>query len=686
MSRRRRRASGKRPPKPANTPASHAAAPVSAARSRAPSSVPTATPQPARSHSAPKAKASKRSVTPRRDPVAWVRGLPWSHVGRALPRASRDWQMLGCVAFCAVGVTSSLLHVLTELQFHLSAAWPAWVCGLAVSAAGAATGLWLPPRMLRRRVTVAGAPTGVAVEFEFAASLVGVLILTLGVAAALAAGYAQMMESVRGFITARFLWPVGLSRMVLTLPAWLGLFVLAGLSAMLVVALHGWRQAATATAVGVRTLWLVALAVAGVTAAIVGRSGTGPLSYVLTLLPLFAAGFLAVVQRGPRAENAPATPQYALTVQPLWLPSATAALVGTILARAAWQIDAPAIGGAWAAAACCGCALLALLIGRFIVRRDVDADALALVVLPILGALEICPAEWLGGSPAAAAITRVALAVGLGAGVVQRYAWRLAAQCGRPQPVLEVLGTRCLAAVAGGLIALPMLAAVLPGAFVVTLTALGATAIAGVGLAFRTPAPGSLRVAGWGALGAALLLMLVQASFGPAMRAPVEPAPRTLADALGPWAARVENLAQVTLQRGGGAELPSAWELDWYGPQWDAVVVRSAPARDLSPGQARRVLQRCDRALRHGGRLLLEAPSATLARAARTYHAVGGLAPAPERERLTAISDGSRSQLIALGHDVLEWIERYARDDEPTYTAQPLYTQHTPPRVSPPQR
>lgn len=233
-----------------------------------------------------------------------------------LPPAARTivWQVYGCAALCAFGAATGLLRVIGEGLYHFSSARHTigWL-GAAV-AVGVVLGSWLPRRVIDRRL---GAPVRAArgsgpstrkgaarrsakpagIEFEFAATLTGAVILALALLWVLLSGLAASMETYRALLAQRFMHPQWLTRVLLCGPASLGLFLLGALGTTVLVALHGWHRLVTQPRTHGTRLWVTILtagALGAGFAALVQRADHLDLA---TLLATFAAAILAVFRK-----------------------------------------------------------------------------------------------------------------------------------------------------------------------------------------------------------------------------------------------------------------------------------------------------------------------------------------------------------------------------------------------------
>ena len=215
------------------------------------------------------------------------------------------WQVCGCAGLCAFGTTIGLVAVLYELGQHTRT--PIGALGYASLAlwAGAALGAGLRHRLLHTGNINANKPVAglnhekvqLGVEFEFAASLAGGLILVLGLTWLLVCGVAAGMESCRAFFVQHFLLPPWLTKGLVLGPGLCGLLLVGVIGSTTLIAQRGWLRLLVGPLTNHEPLWLAILCGsitgAGLTIVI---ANWGDL-VVATLTPIFVAALLAVYRR-----------------------------------------------------------------------------------------------------------------------------------------------------------------------------------------------------------------------------------------------------------------------------------------------------------------------------------------------------------------------------------------------------
>ncbi|MGD8454152.1 MAG: hypothetical protein PVJ57_20250 [Phycisphaerae bacterium] len=552
-----------------------------------------------------------------------------------MPVATGLWQVGGCAGLCGFGVTLGLIVVLDELGYHV--ARPGHVAALAATALGAGVvlGFWLPRVVIRRRLpALADAPASVAeggVAPEFAASLVGGVVLAGALLWTVLCGMAWGMESYRAFLTRHFVLPASTARAVLLLPLSVGLAFAGASAATTLTALRGWLRVRAPMPHAHALLWaimLAAMTLAGTVAfAWPQRNGLT----LVALLASFSAAIFAVGRlrrRGgaasprpssrPAADIAPAEQEQpydntsAAGVAVVSACSAGLALAGVLTGELP---EATQLGRMIAVAA--GGALIGLLLGRWVLRWKGLASALLVVLFGTGGAWALMLAVHGGGLLRLSAATICAAA-----GLVLVGA-RLRDVYGSTQRALAYTGS--VTAAIGGAAALA--AGVWPARLGVNastvLVVLLATAAAGLVLANQRTGRRRWSVGGAVVLGIWLVLLVGVYGSAPGA-APTGTPPTSKVFPLVQW---IGNRPGSPIGRICAARFPaagceaSAWDVDLGGPRWALLTITPTADgtvdADLSRRLGRRVVQRCTRALARGGHLLLELPAGALAHAAQ---------------------------------------------------------------------
>lgn len=227
-------------------------------------------------------------------------------------RAGRPvvWPITAAGVLCALGAILSWIATADVLRFHVGGGRGVLAFMVSAVCAGVLLGTWLPRRVLRRRLAVArGAgdvggggqdSTGdVAVDFEFAATLSGGLLLTLGVMTTLLVGMLGGLEDWRGLLVERFLLPAAALHGLVLGPVWVLLLLCTGIGVNVLLALHGWWRLLRRGVRAARGMWGVLAAAGGILW--FGSSGWGRVDatvvLLLPLLPLYAAGAVAVLHK-----------------------------------------------------------------------------------------------------------------------------------------------------------------------------------------------------------------------------------------------------------------------------------------------------------------------------------------------------------------------------------------------------
>lgn len=522
------------------------------------------------------------------------------------------WPQYGSAGLCAVGMTLGLLRVAEELSQHLpSARDVSGLMGIALGA-GVVLGLWLPQWLIRRRLGSAGgwpADRTPTPEPEFAASLVGLLVLALAALSAVLAVVLTGAESYRGWLTLRFLHPPWLTRVLLTAPLAAGLVLTAAAGAVVLTALHGWHRVLRGPDARAAALWITLLGTASVAAAAVAATPRPQRLDFVALLALFSAAALAVWRRSsssPRAQSHPVGSGVARApTWPLLTVGAAAAATGLALVVAAPAHPIVVRPTAGILALFGGSALVGVLVTSWLAAgRGPGVGTLAWLLL----ALAVTWGMPTGGADFGAA--RLVLTAGLATACVVAVGRRLTRAYGRAPPALVAVGVVGVAGFGLGTAAGPLLRGALDSPAVPVIVSLALTALTGLAWVYARAASSRRRTLGLAAAGVWLLVLLL-----------VPPAPP--ADAPGPTMTAVAPLdlafgaaGESAAWRATGAPTSAAWracDVDLGGPRLDLLIL-SGP--DMERRSAARLVRRCTRALLPGGRLALVDPPPTLCQAA----------------------------------------------------------------------
>ncbi len=608
------------------------------------------------------------------------------------PRAARSsrvivWQVRGCAALCALAAATGMLCLVDEIHLQMGAARN--VVGWAATAicAGVACGLWMPRRIIRQRLRMHGQDGSAeqsGVEFEFAATLTGVLILALGVLWALLIGLATGMEGYRTFLARGFLHPPGLTLALLLAPVLAGLALLGAVGTTVLVALHGWQRLIGGTGTGVTTLWL-AMLLAGTIGAGAGWLTARPEALAtMTLLATFGAGVLAVCRKPTGTAHPavrPSPPEHVIG-RPLRLlaVAATALATGTALA-AAVPLEVMTIRSA---AGGMGVLSLSLLVGMLMARRLARVlpdmtDETPLLLLAI-GVVWSWPG--LGAVNGYGNIVRVALMGCVAAASALLAGRRVAATLEGVQPAVARVGGALALGLSLGLVLGPAWLSWQQPQAVAIIIALSATVAAGAAWLRQNTGRRALRSGGLAATGLLLAVVAFQAGWVSSADDNHEASTRVdetdPIDCIGRGLLESSELDGVIVGRDGGitgetsvpdgphsdVSLISGWHADLAGSGHDIVIVArpaSRAAAPLSPEHARRLLRRCDAALLTGGRLAVELPADDLAAAALGLESVGGVRVAAGGYLVNVSGPGGEYAVLLRGRDVPSWIHDWGR-------------------------
>jgi hypothetical protein len=429
-------------------------------------------------------------------------------------------------------------------------------CAGVTFCAGIVLGLLVPRTLIRRRTQAdlepPAGPTAAAGELEFAAAVAGALLLVLAflwLAAILLLGG---LEALRGGLAHVATWPAAWTRAAILSPVALTLVLVGFCTTTVYVALHGWLQIVGQPRPHFARLWGVILLASTLAALCAcGVEHTRGLDFA-TLLVIFAAAALAALRKshglgaGDRAQPPPPAPRFAASS--LASVALTALSAGGVIARSAAD-SVP--GGSQIAliAVAVGLSSLAAMLLTRAILRVYSPGVYGPAALVVLTALSWTIPACFAGSPLAARWHMV-VASAAAAGCATLVARQISAAVVRVQPVLTAIGVAVAAGVAGGLFA-------------------GAVALR-----------------------------------SDALPPPTTYAPATVA------AQQFLHHAGLRLARiPFAAEAPIDIDLD--GAYWD-VLILATPAQSTTPAvnprEVRRALARCCRALRPGGRLVIEEP------------------------------------------------------------------------------
>lgn len=559
-------------------------------------------------------------------------------------------------------MTLGSLRVVEELSQHLPSARD--VVGLVGVAAGAGAilGLWLPQWFIRRRL---GGVSGRSIDLtptpepEFAASLVGLLVLVLAALSAALAVVLTGAESYRGWLTLRFLHPPWLTRVLLTAPIAAGLVLTVAAGAVVLIALHGWHRVLRGPDARAAALWIALLGTASAAAATVAATPRPQRLDFVALLALFSAAALAVWRRSgpsPRSDSQPVVGSGVARapVWPLLAVGAAAAATGLALVVAAPAHPVAVQPTARVLALCGGSALAGVLVTRWLAAgRGTGVGALAwlLLTLAVIWGVPTGGMDF-GG------VARSVLTAGLATACVVVVGCRLTRAYGRAQPALVTVGVVGVSGFGLGAAAGPLLRGALDSPAVPVIASLALTALTGLAWVYARAASTRRRALGLAAAGVWLLVLLL---------APPAPPPNTLdqtTSAIAPLDLAFVASGVSATWRTTAPQTSATWrsaDVDLGGPRFDLLVLTGP---DVERRSATRLVRRCTRALLPGGRLALVDPPPMLCQAAFD---VFGRGPDGAPEAVLACRRGPEppASVLVFGRDAAVWLRTRLAEVDP---------------------
>jgi hypothetical protein len=319
-----------------------------------------------------------------------------------------------CAALSALGVTCLALQSVRELSLQFQSPPVALALSIAVLSFAMATGLWLPRRVILRRLASPDAALVTrADDPAFAATLTGGLMLVLSAAWLLVLLAVCTAESLRAGLC-RWLVSGPLIVMLFTcLPGWAAMFLAGMSSTVALAALHGWQRHLRATGGALARLWLAVLAGTAIAAILTLRLPDGLGGQLTGLASLLCAGAVCVLRPSGAPQNKPAAPATGLA--DLGQPGALdAALVATLSLELAW-----ALFSCWQAAPgplellpATALVVVGAGFGSLLLARTIDPGGSALKSAGFCALLSAIALLWPGtGSSAAPAATLARLAL-----------------------------------------------------------------------------------------------------------------------------------------------------------------------------------------------------------------------------------------------------------------------------------
>lgn len=664
MARRRRRGSGKR--SPAKRPRAAATSSRSTGAAVAPDRIRDRRPDEAPRRRSKIKKPSHRTKPGPRSVAATGPPALWSR------------RVLVSAALFAFGTTTSLLCLIAELSYHVADPRQALFYGGTALCIGVAMGLWIPRQIIIRRLhgrslsrsdpEPADNVRNDAYPAGGAAALAGGLFVATGVTLLLLLLGAQTAESARALLTERFILPALLARALLWAPPLAGLIIAGACGTTALVALHGLHRLAAPSQARISRLWLAIVAAVAIAAIVTRWSSGGPGAFLIFLLPVFIAGMMTTLQRWPEPNPSPPSDADIVgsaSAHPLFAVVISAAAIGYALVLALADQTAPPLPIELPLLLCGLAAAAGVLVGQWAGRRYGHMRAVIAAGLFALGFVWVLPYHWFGGGDG----TRLFVVCGVGVAGIVLATRRVAIMYQSVQYVLSVVGVCIALGLTLAFVSAPLWVDLLPAARIGLLISLGIVAVVGVlllldrHLAPRIRRPGIVTVGVW-------LVILPAVAHGPASASgSVEAANEADTAASAALALGREMLATNAFRTHIIAEaaqnttsaVPSAWQIDMASGQSDVLII----APDTTPVQstrraaraARRLLKRCARGLRPGGRLVIEQPNNAL-----TPVAFGTLrdsaTDAPWNAYLLRVSPvgGNPYSAVLFGNDVPAWI------------------------------
>ena len=575
------------------------------------------------------------------------------------------WQVCGCAGLCAFGTTIGLVAVLYELGQHTRT--PIGALGYAGLAlwAGAALGARLRHRLLHTGNINANRPVAglnhekvqLGVEFEFAASLAGGLILALGLTWLLVYGVAAGMESCRAFLVQHFLLPPWLTKGLVLGPGLCGLLLVGVIGSTTLIAQRGWLRLLVGPQTNHEPLWLALLCGsitgAGLTIVI---ANWGSL-VVATLTPIFMAGLLAVYRRLPGlglTHAQPPKPKDSLTLGANLVTVITMLSIGfgCVLALPDDLFTSAALGGILCALA--GGALAGRLLGQLCLRRGHDANLLPLFLL--LTAVGWAFAHRWPLSPPAAAWLRLICASCFGTICLLLIPQRLMLREGFDRPIVS--RHRNIAVATFVLTLLLGQAWICAGTLVLLITLL-TTATAGLLLVFDPLIGVRPRVVGICAISLWLWIVFALGEFDLPGTKPVLLDTTHLARSL--YTGLGTGYVTASAHRKSTTAQQSMWEIDLTGPRYMVVAVR---AETVNQPVARHLIRRCADSLVHGGHLAVELPANELALAAVDCVERHNSKATWQAYLLRVSSASDAHAVLLVGPNIPAWVDQHPWPDD----------------------
>lgn len=222
----------------------------------------------------------------------------------ALPNSPQV--VLAVAALFGLGSVPTVCLMLRELELHAALPGRGALFGLAALGAGFIGGVWIPRRLIVRHISQPGSRrvlaggrgvAAVAGTTDFAALVVGVLMLAAGVFYCAQVFATGELENWRGALAANVTLPGGIKQTIFWTLAGGGLMACGALGATVLTALYGWRKAASGSRFGDSRFWIsmIASAALGAMACALARDDVA-VGYVL-VAPVFVGGMIAALAR-----------------------------------------------------------------------------------------------------------------------------------------------------------------------------------------------------------------------------------------------------------------------------------------------------------------------------------------------------------------------------------------------------
>jgi len=577
---------------------------------------------------------------------------------------------------CAAGATLGTIVVAGELAYHVIPPADVLARTAFLLCAGVLLGLWIPRRIVRRRLEseAGGAlpdpiPAWSATP-DFAASLTGTLVVIFALGWGAAAVAALWMEEFRGLLAGRLLQTMAVKRTLLFVPTHAALLGAGAVGGTLLAALHGWQRLICRSAARFSSLW-VSLALGVLGAGLLARTAAASQALLawLSVLGLFLAALIAVARRWPPGATAPLPrparriphdDRLALVAAGLAAALAVAAMHRALPADWVGTADLSTVAAVLGLASCAALAAVRSLPARY------AGPALVPFTLLVAALAAITPLEAARAAGAAAALVRLALVVA-GAALCLVAVSRAGADARGVQAALFRVGAAT--AVGGIACSLVMVTIGTRWGVAAGCAILSLVATAGAGVLLTLDSRLALTVRGMGlalvAVGFLLSPAVTQRLSIPAHRPYQQSTTEEKRGGAGPVRRLLCDAGiQTACVRLWPSSLPpfGSWDFDLSVTPPDLVIVEEMSealhAVSARTGLGARLLRRAAGCLAGGGRLAIELPTApSIAAALPRFHSRAAHS-AWAGWRLGVRDGGEEQEALVYGGDIPALVER----------------------------